>query len=114
MDLSKLKIDKFSRIRAVNFPDDIDPGFENANTPEVLMYFIAETSDVSAFVGSCTKARLPPDNRVIMVYRKGNKSLNRITIIAPFRRGDYPGFRLKAPMLCALSSSLSAFVLQKV
>jgi hypothetical protein len=48
-----------------------------------------------------------------MVYRKGNKALNRDTIIAPFRDGTYADFKLKPPMLCALSDSLSAFVLQK-
>jgi hypothetical protein len=114
VDLSKLRIDRFSKIKAVNFPVDIDLGFANVRTPEVLIYFVAEPADVGNFVEASRKTKLPEDNRVIMVYQKGNKSLNRDSIITLFRDGAYPDFRLKAPMLCALSNRLSAFVLQKV
>jgi hypothetical protein len=113
-DLSKLKIDKFSRIKAVNFPPGIDLGIENSRTPEVLIHFISAPADVLDFVESSRKTKLPQENRVIMVYRKGNKALNRDTIISPFRNGTYADFKLKPPMLCALSDSLSAFVFQKV
>jgi hypothetical protein len=114
VDLSKLRIDRFSRIKAVNFPPGIDLGIENSRTPEVLIHFISAPSDVLSFVESSRKTKLPQENRVIMVYRKGNKALNRDTIISPFRNGTYAGFKLKPPMLCALSDALSAFVLQKV
>ena len=114
VDLSRLKIDKFARIRAVNFPPEIDLGIENSQAPEVLIHFITDPADVGSFVESSRKTKLPPDNRVIMVYRKGNKSLNRDTIIGPFRDGTYADFKLKPPMLCTLSASLSAFVLQKI
>ncbi len=114
MDLSKLKLGKLSNLRAVNFPADIDLGFENSRAPGVLLYFIAKSDDIGDFVELCLRTKLPEDNRVVMVYRKGNKALNRDTIIAPFRQGTHKGFKLKPPMLCALSDTLSAFVLQKV
>ncbi len=114
MDLSKLKLGKLSSIKAVNFPADIDLGTAGSRTPEVFLYFIAKPDDVGRFVELCRKTKLPEDNRVVMIYRKGNKALNRDTIIAPFRQGSYKDFKLKAPMLCALDDTLSAFVLQKV
>jgi selenophosphate synthetase-related protein len=114
MDLSKLKLGKLSSIKSVNFPADIDIGSQNSRAPDVLLYFIAKPEDVGTFVTLCRKTKLPTDNRVVMVYRKGNKELNRDTIIAPFRQGRHTDFKLKPPMLCALSETLSAFVLQKV
>ena len=114
MDLSKLKLGKLTKISAVNFPAHIDPGLTSAKTPEVLLYFIAKQGDVERFVETCRKLDLPRDNRVVMIYQKGNKGLNRDTIIGPFREGRYKDLKLKAPMLCALSDSLSAFVMQKV
>ena len=114
MDLSKLKLGKLSSIKAVNFPADIEVGLESARTPEVLLYFVAKPEDTARFVEICRKTKLPEDNRVVMVYRKGNKALNRDTIIAPFRQGTYKDFKLKPPMLCSVSDELSAFVMQKV
>jgi hypothetical protein len=49
-----------------------------------------------------------------MIHQKGNKTVNRDVIIAPFRKGLYKDFKLKEPMLCSLSDSLSAFVMQKI
>ena len=42
-----------------------------------------------------------------MVDRKGNKVLNRDTIIGPFRDGTYAGFKLTPPMLRARSRTSS-------
>jgi hypothetical protein len=113
VELSKLKIDKFTKIATVNFPADVDLRLRSSSSPEVLIHFIGDPADIAAFVASCRKAKLPQDNRVIMVFRKGNKALNRDTIIGPFRDGTYPGFKLTPPMLCALSDTLSAFVLRR-
>ena len=114
MDLSKLKLGKLTKLSAVNFPPDIDPGVASSKTPEALIYFISKPGDVERFVETCRKVDLPRDNRVVMIYQKGNKNLNRDTIIAPFRKGLYQDLKLKAPMLCSLSDGLSAFVMQKV
>ena len=114
MDLAKLKLGKLTKISALNFPPDIDPGVTTSKAPEVLLYFIAKPGDVERFVETCRRLDLPRENRVVMIYRKGNKSLNRDMIIGPFREGRYKDLKLKAPMLCALSDSLSAFVMQKV
>ena len=114
MDLAKLKLGKLSRIKAINFPKDIDLGVKNSPTPEVIIYFISEIKDIEAFVNVCIDAKLPVDNRTVMVYRKGNKLLNRDTLISPFKAGKYKEFELRPPMLCSLSESLSAFVMQKV
>lgn len=114
MDLTKLKLGKLTKMSVLNFPADIDPGVTTSKAPEVLLYFISRPGDVERFVQTCRKLKLPRDNRVVMIYRKGNKDLNRDTIIGPFRAGHYKDLKLKAPMLCALSDSLSAFVMQKV
>jgi hypothetical protein len=114
MDLAKLKLGKLNKIKALNFPNDIDLGVKNSPTPEVIIYFISAAKDIDAFAKACTDAKLPADNRTIMVYKKGNKLLNRDTLISPFKEGKYKEFKLKPPMLCSLSESLSAFVMQKV
>ena len=114
MNLDKLKLRKLKKVQAIHFPSDIDLGAQNADEPEVIIYFISELQDGEAFVQTCMAAKLPADNRTIMVYRKGNKSLNRDTIISPFRQGEYREFRLRAPLLCSLSDELSAFVMQKI
>ena len=114
MDLKKLKLGKLTKLSAMNFPPGIDPGVTSSRAPEVLLYFISKPGDVERFVETCRKLGLPQDNRVVMIYQKGNKDLNRDTIIGPFREGRYKDLKLKAPMLCALSDSLSAFVMQKV
>ena len=54
----------------------------------------ARPEDIDRFVVLCWKTKLPGDNRVVMVCRKGNKASNRDTIIAPVRDGRY---RCSAP-----------------
>ena len=114
MDLSKLKLDKFKRIKVLNFPASVDLGIVSTGSCiEVIIYFINKKEDIEKFVNLCNSTALPKENRTIMVYLKGNKELNRDTIITPFRKGKYQNFKFKAPMLCSLSDKLSAFVLAK-
>jgi len=114
MNLSKLKLGKLNRYKIINFPKDIDLGVENSSKPEIIIYFISELKDVESFIKTCNDIDLPIDNRTIIVYRKNNKLVNRDTIIAPFKEGKYKNYKLKPPMLCSLSDSLSAFVMQKI
>ena len=82
---------------------------------EVLFYYIDAIADVAKFVKLCETADLAKENRVVMVFEKGRKDgVNRDSIFTPFRKGEYSGFKMKAPMLCSLSDKLSAFVQQKV
>lgn len=113
MDISKLKLDKFTNIRLENFPDDIDLGITSSDADtEVVIYYIDHIEDVSKFVDLCHSLGLPSENRTIMVYKKGRKDrVNRDSIFMPFKEGTYPDFKLKAPMLCSISSELSACVM---
>jgi hypothetical protein len=113
MDLSKLKISKFTRIKAVNFPEDIETGILSVDdNVEVILYYINQVEDVAQFVVLCQSTHLPVDNRTIMIYRKGRKDgVNRDSIFMPFKENIHTGFKLKAPMLCSLSDDLSACVM---
>lgn len=72
MNLEKLKIGQFKKIKLVNFPKDVKPGITSTKgRAEVLLYYIHTIEDVEAFVRTCQKLGLPDDNRAIMVYRKG-------------------------------------------
>lgn len=114
MDINKLKIDKFSRILLKNIPEDIGMELKSTNeNPEVLIYYIESIEDLENFVHFCNSISLPKENRTIMIYKKGQKDLNRDSIITPFKTNKYDGFRLKAPMLCSLSKEYSAFVMMK-
>ena len=112
MDIKKLKLDEYDRIRAVNFPERYDLGIATVdNRPEVIIYYIDEMLDVLGFVEMVKTSDLPGDNRVIFVYEKGRKDgVNRDTIFAPFKDGTYTGFKMRSPMMCSLSKELSAFV----
>lgn len=112
MDIKKLKLDKYDRIKAVNFPEKYDLGITTVdNRPEVIIYYIDEILDVVDFVEMVKTSGLPTDNRVIFVYEKGRKDgVNRDTIFAPFKDGIYTGFKMRSPMMCSLSKELSAFV----
>jgi hypothetical protein len=114
MDLKKLRIDKFTNIRVVNFPSDIKLGIKPATkNVEVIVYYIDRLDDVKKFVKLCAATPLPKENRTIMVYKKGRKDgVNRDSIFLPFRKGK--NFTLKAPMLCSLSDELSACVMCRV
>ena len=116
MDLKKLRIDKFQNIKLINFPEEIKLNIHSSNkNAEVIIYFIKQLSDIQKFVELCNASNLPSDNRTILVYRKGQKDgPNRDSIILPFKNRMYSGFKLKAPMLCSLSSEFSAFVMCKV
>jgi hypothetical protein len=112
MDIKKLKLDEYHRIKAVNFPERYELGIETVdNQPEVIIYYIDKVLDVVDFVEMVKASDLPKDNRVIFVYEKGRKDgVNRDTIFAPFKAGTYPGFKMRSPMMCSLSKELSAFV----
>lgn len=115
MDLKKLKIEKFKNIMVVNFPNEIETRIKSTDKDvEVILYYIDQLSDVQKFVELCGATTLLPENRTIMVFKKGRKDgINRDSLITPFRKNTYPGFKLRAPMLCSISDTLSAFVLSK-
>lgn len=110
MDLSKLKIDDYNDIQANNFPEGVMPKLES-NNPQVIIYYIDKIEDVEAFIKYVQETRLPEDNRVIMVYKKGRKDgINRDTVIKPFKDKIADGFKIRRPALCSLSKEYSAFV----
>lgn len=121
MDINKLKISNFSKILLKNIPADIDLGISSTeDNPEVIIYYIEviiyyinNIEDLENFVKFCNIISLPEENRTIMVYKKGQKELNRDSIITPFKSNEIKGFKLKAPMLCSLSKEYSAFVMMK-
>jgi hypothetical protein len=116
MDIKKLKLDSFKRFNVVNFPEGIETGLHNStNDIEVIIYYIDTLEDVKRFVALCESSNLPKENRTIMVYKKGRKDgLNRDSIFMPFKDNIFTGFKLKAPMLCSLSSEFSACVMCKI
>ncbi len=115
MDLKKLKIDQCKRFLIHNFPKRYSPKLKSVDKNiEVLLFYIDAVEDVGKFVKLCETADLAEDNRVVMVFEKGRKDdVNRDSIFTPFWKGKYPGFKMKAPILCSLSDKLSAFSLQK-
>ncbi|XMB86891.1 hypothetical protein RJG79_03590 [Mycoplasmatota bacterium WC44] len=114
MDIVKLKLDKFSNINVMNFPQEVEVGIESKDKDvEVVLYYIDNINDINNFVNYVNKTNLSKDNRTIMVYKKGRKDVNRDVIITPFKVGEIKGFKMKAPMLCSLSKDYSAFVMMK-
>ncbi len=116
MDIAKLKLNKFKNIQIHNFPKGVDLGIESTDkNVEVIIYYIQTIKDVMKFVKLVNSTTLPKENRTILVYEKGRKDgVNRDSIIMPFKSREIEGFQLKAPMLCSLSETLSAFVSVKV
>jgi len=114
MDIKKLKLEKFSNIKTVNMPSEFDGLFNNSDVSiEVILYYIDSKNDVSEFIKLVKSSNLPKENRTILIYKKGRKDgINRDLIAAPFREGEEKdNFKMRAPMLCSLSSQYSAFVL---
>lgn len=114
IDIKKLKIDWFDRIKVVNFPSWYDIGIKSISSdPDMILYYIDDLYDVDDFIDLCAISRLPKQNRVIVVYRKGRKDgVNRDTVCMPFWTN--PDFAMKAPMLCSISNELSAFVMMYI
>ena len=110
MDISKLRIDNFKKIAYVNFEDKTCDDYDEY---DVIIYKINVLEDIPAFVDYVNARKMSVENRVIMVYEKGDKIVNKNTIIKPFKENIYIDFVLKAPMLCSLDKKLSAFVLKK-
>lgn len=51
----------------------------------MILYYIDDLYDVDDFIDLCAISRLPKQNRVIVVYRKGRKDgVNRDTVCMPF------------------------------
>jgi len=96
----------------VNFPAEINVNIKSSTEKiDVVFYYIDKLEDVEAFVSLCKSIDLPKENRTILVFKKGRKDgVNRNAIFGPLRNGKYKNFKLKAPMLCSLSDTLSAGV----
>jgi len=75
MDIAKLKIDKYSNIQAINFPDKYNPNIimTDEDEIEVVIYCIDKIEDTPAFIKYVQHAPLAKDNRTIFVYKKGRK-----------------------------------------
>lgn len=110
MDYKKLKIDTFKSIGYFNFEDQSTEVFE---CYEAVIYFIKELDDVKKMVELVKTLKMVENNRVILVYKKGQPLVNRDSIIKPFKDGTYTEFKMKAPMLCSLDKTTSAFVMSK-
>ena len=108
MELFKLKIEKYSIKKAINFPDAFKIDFEKKDgQTEVILYYIDKISDVEKFKKTVRAESMAKDNRVIVVYKKGRKDdVTRDNIHTYF---DNVEFKNRAPMLCSLSDELSAF-----
>ncbi|MFQ5575038.1 MAG: hypothetical protein ACE5E0_05385, partial [Terriglobia bacterium] len=104
-----------SSVQTLNFPPGVDLGLDSTDQDvEVIIYYVDQTDDLKAALAAAEQADLPKENRLILVYKKGRKDgVNRDSIIGPFRSGEITGYRLKAPMLCSISSDLSACVLSR-
>lgn len=113
MDIKKLKIDKYSHIQVINFPEKYKPDIVSTDTGqiEVILYYIDKIEDVPTFIEYVKSADIAKDNRTIFVYEKGRKDgVNRDTIYAYFTALPKGIFKMRAPMMCSLSNELSAFV----
>lgn len=110
MDYKKLKIDRFNKIAFFNFKDKETAFYD---TYEVVIFKINALEDIQHMVDKVENLNMAADNRVIMVYEKGQKTINRDSIIRPFKNGEYLDYKMKAPMLCSLDKVYSAFVLMK-
>lgn len=110
MDYKKLKIEHFTNIAYFNFEDR---DTEQYDEYQVIIYKINDLEDIQSMIEKVETLKMAADNRVIMVYRKGQKTVNRDSIIKPFKNGEYLDYKMKAPMLCSLGKELSAFVLMK-
>lgn len=116
MDIHKLKLDLESNIDVKNFPASIDLGIEPARRRfTAVIYYLNAIEDLYKAIPYCDSLKLPEDNRVVLVFTKGkNSSLNRNTLMAPFMAGKFPKYKLKAPMMCALSEELTACVFRRL
>jgi len=110
VDLKKLKIDEVEKISYINFSDYEMVTYDET---EVVIYFLNAIEDIDKCVQYCDSLRMTTNNRIVLVYEKGQKLLNRDSIIKPFKTGVYLNYKMKAPMLCSLDKKLSAMVFMK-
>lgn len=110
MDYKKLKIEQFNNITFKNFEDKEEVLYD---VTDVVVYYIQSVDDIQTCVDYCKAIKMASENRMILVYEKGRKDINRDIIIKPFKDGTYLEFKMKAPMLCSLDKKHSAFVLKK-
>ncbi|MBI9013502.1 MAG: hypothetical protein JEZ08_14815 [Clostridiales bacterium] len=110
MDLKKLKIDGFKKISYVDFSDRKMITYDET---EVVIYFLKTIEDIDKCVKYCDRLKMTTNNRVVLVYEKGQKILNQDSIIEPFKTGTYLNYKMKAPILCSLDKRLSAMVFTK-
>ena len=106
MEISKLKIDKYTNIKKINFPEKYDLPINTHQTGQlqVVIYYIDCLKDVEDFIAYVKSIQLAKDNRVIFVYEKGRKDgVNRDTIFDYFvkEKEQKPDiFKMRSPMLC--------------
>lgn len=110
MDFRKLKIDGFKKISCINFSDLKMMTYDET---EVVIFFLKTIEDIEKCVKYCDILKMTTNNRIVLVYEKGQKILNRDSIIKPFKTGTYLNYKMKAPMLCSLDKKLSAMVFEK-
>lgn len=116
MDIHKLKLNSDSIINLQNFPSSINLEIESVNRKlNTAIYYVGIIEDLYRAIKHFDSLRLPDDNRVILVFNKVKVlGVNQNTIMAPFKAGKFPNYKLKAPMMCSLSEDLMACVFRRV
>ena len=107
MDLSKLKLEKYSTYNSFNMPQEFHVSLEYSDTPDVYFVFVQSFEDLNRYTNHILNQYLHKDNRIFYVYPKGQKSFHRDHIVMYSKRS--PFLIRKAPMLCSLSKDYSCF-----
>jgi len=107
MDFHKLKLDKFRTYNGFNLINDFNPPLELSENPDVYFLFVSSIQEVMASLNMVQNQKLPKDNRLFFVFKKGNKEFGRDHINNVIMR--HKSIKRKAPMLASLSKVYSVF-----
>ena len=107
MDLSKLKLDKFTTYNGIQMPSDFEVPLILSGTPDVWFVFPTSFEELNRFTNQLLNHPVPKENRVFFIYKKGEKSFHRDHIRALIEHS--PFLKMKAPILSSVSKTHSCF-----
>lgn len=107
MDFHKLKLDKFQTYNGFNLPNDFKPPLELSDQPQVYFLFVSSISETMEALNIVQNNQIHKDNRLLFVYKKGNKDFHRDHLYNVVMR--HPNMKRKAPVLASLDTNYSVF-----
>jgi hypothetical protein len=111
MDFHKLKLESYTSYKGISLPQELKPPLEETKYPQCVFAYVDSMPSLMNAINLVSNMDLPKDNRLFLVFKKGQKDFHRDHIMMIMRKAIF--FQKRAPILASLNKTYSVFTCSK-